>query len=570
MYRAFRPGPAAFAAVAAIVITSTGCTSFKDYVHNGYKVGPNYCRAPAPVAKGWIDAHDARVRCNSEDLTRWWHVFNDPALNRLILCAYQQNLTVKQAGFRILEARYKLAIAKGNLFPQTQTANGSFSREAITSLPPNTPPASAAFTNLWSTNFNLQWELDFWGQFRRAVQSQEAFLEQNVAGYDAALVTMFGDFAENYLIIRTNQEEIKNLRANVVIQKGVVEYTSRRLKAGFRETELDLDQARAIQESTEAQIPPLEAAIRQANDALCVLLGIPTVDLTCIIGAAPIPNVPPDVAVGIPAELLRRRPDVRQAERAAAVQAEQIGIAESALYPAFTINGTVGYESRELPYLFTPSAFNASVGPSFQWNVLNYGRITNNVKLQDATLQELITAYQQTVIQANSDVENGLATFLRSQEQTKLLAASVRDYQGALNIVLAQEKAGAVDYSRYATIATALVQQQDLLAQAQGQIVQGLVQVYRALGGGWEIRCPGQAVASDIMSNTSSGLKMLEELPAPLPKGPDTPGDPVATPPKAPAADGAEPPTLPDKMELKPVPPESVPASKPSGTTMLP
>jgi outer membrane protein TolC len=272
----------------------------------------------------------------------------------------------------------------------------------------------------------------------------------------------------------------------------------------------------------------LEAAIRQSNDALCVLLGIPATDLTGIIGSGPIPSVPPDVALGIPAELLRRRPDVRMAERTAAAQAEQIGIAEAALYPAFSITGVIGYEATALPQLFTPSAFNASVGPSFQWNVLNYGRLVNNVRFQDATLQELIAAYQQTVLQANADVENGLATFLRSQEQTTLLAASVKDYQGALQIVLAQEKAGVVDYSRYATIATSLVQQQDLLAQAQGQIVQGLIQVYRALGGGWEIRCNAQAAA---IPGVADGLESLERVPAPLPNGPGAPSESAATPP---------------------------------------
>jgi NodT family efflux transporter outer membrane factor (OMF) lipoprotein len=532
MLQTFRPGWIAWGAVTAMAWALTGCTSPSEYVHNGFKVGPNYCKPAAAVAKTWIDAGDARVRSNPDDLARWWQVFNDPALNRLILCAYQQNLTVKQAGFRILEARYKLAIAKGNLFPQTQTANGSYQREAISgNLPGGTPP-TPIFSNLWSANFNLQWELDFWGQFRRAVQAQEAFLEANVAGYDAALVTLFGDFAENYLTIRTDQEQVRNLRANVEIQKGVVEYTSRRMKAGF-ETELDLDQARAIEESTEAQIPPLEAAIRQSNDALCVLLGIPTVDLTSVIGSAPIPTVPAEVALGIPAELLRRRPDVRQAERTAAVQAEQIGIAEAATYPAFSITGVIGYEATALPRLFTPTSLNASVGPTFQWNVLNYGRLVNNVHLQDATLQELIVAYQQTVLQANSDVENGLATFLRSQEQTKLLAASVRDYQGALQIVLAQEKAGVVDYSRYATIATSLVQQQDLLAQAQGQIVQGLVQVYRALGGGWEIRCAGPAAAPAAMPGAESGLPRFEPVPPPLPQ-------PAAAEWPGPAAGGSQ------------------------------
>ena len=227
--------------------------------------------------------------------------------------------------------------------------------------------------------------------------------------------------------------------------------------------------------------------------------------------------------MGIPAELLSRRPDIRQAERTAAAQAEQIGIAQAALYPALYINGTIGYQAQELPYLFTPSAFSASAGPSFQWNVLNYGRITNNVKLQDATLQQLIVTYQQTVLQANADVENGLATFLHAQDQTKLLASSVKDYQRALNIVLAQEKVGAVDYSRYATIATALVQQQDLLSQAQGQIVQGLVQVYQALGGGWQIRCQPQGTVPGSTGSEPSGLKMLEEVPAPLPKEPARP-----------------------------------------------
>ena len=202
--------------------------------------GAELLHPPAAVAKHWIDPDDPRVKTNSEDLTQWWKVFNDPVLNRIILCAYQRNLTLKEAGFRILQARYQLAIAKGELFPQTQTANGSYLRRAVSANPPNAPLVPAVFENSWAANFNLQWQLDFWGQFRRAVQAQEATLEANVANYDAALVTLFADFAQNYLTIRTDQERIKNLRENVKIQKDLVLYTKRRFDAGFRETELDL------------------------------------------------------------------------------------------------------------------------------------------------------------------------------------------------------------------------------------------------------------------------------------------------------------------------------------------
>jgi NodT family efflux transporter outer membrane factor (OMF) lipoprotein len=541
------------AAVAAIVVTLTGCTSFRDYVHNGYKVGPNYCTPPAEVAKQWIDAGDPRIRTSPVDLAHWWEVFNDPVLNRLVLCAYQQNLTVKQAGFQILAARYQLAIAQGNLFPQTQTVNGSYTRAASTSLNVLNPALTQPiFLDRWNYNFNLQWQLDFWGQFRRAVQAQEAFLESNVANYDAALVTMFADAAQYYLAIRTDQQAIKSLRENVKIQKDLVIYTKRRFDAGFRETELALAQARAIQESTEAQIPPLEQDIRQKSDALCVLMGMPPTDLTSMIGQGPIPTVPPDIAIGIPADLIRRVPAVRQAERLAAQQAEQIGIAQAAIYPAIFVNGTFGYTALNFPQLFSSNAFNGSVGPSFQWNILNYGRLVNNVRLQDATLKQLITAYQQSVLVANQAVEDGLATFFHAHEQTALLKASVKDYQDALRIVLAQEKVGAVDYSIYATIATPLVQQENLLATAQGQIVQGLVQVYQALGGGWQIRCQSQEATTVAPAGEPSGLKMLEEVPAPQPKQPDTTLDP----PKPPVA---EPNTLPPSLSNTAETPKEIP-----------
>jgi NodT family efflux transporter outer membrane factor (OMF) lipoprotein len=525
---------ARLATVVALAIFLSGCTSMHDYFHNGFKVGPNYHPSGAPVAQQWIDAADPRVQTRSQDLAKWWAVFNDPILNDLMDCAYHQNLTLKAAGLRILEARSQLLITQGNLFPQTQQANASYTRYGATTtlINPGVAPTAgpAVFFDKWNYNFNLQWELDFWGQFRRAVTSQAATLESSVFAYDEALLTMFGDIAKNYIEIRTDQERIKALRENVKYQKDMADLTRVRREHGYRlVTDIDVDQTQAIQESTEAQIPSVEADMRQAVTALCILMGMPPVDLLQRIGTADLPTVPVEMAVGIPAELLCRRPDVRQAERNAAAQAEQIGIAEAQLYPAIYINGTLGYAAPQFPQLFMPGSLSASVGPSFQWNVLNYGRIVNNVHMQDQKLQELITTYQATVLQANADVENGLVTFLKAQEQVRKLDACVRHYKGAVQGAKDQMAGGAGTmtgsaYSAlsYYTIAVPLAQEEDLLAQAKGQISQGMILVYRALGGGWEYGRQPQAApvmpqAVPPPAASPSPIRGLPPLVAPQP-----------------------------------------------------
>jgi outer membrane protein TolC len=215
------------------------------------------------------------------------------------------------------------------------------------------------------------------------------------------------------------------------------------------------------------------------------------------IGNGLIPTAPPEVAVGIPADLLQRRPDIRQAERNAAAQSALIGVAQANLYPHISINGTIGYQAAQLSNLLTPNAFQGSVGPSFQWNVLNYGRIVNDVRYQDAKFRELLIAYQNTVLTAHEETENGLVTFLRSQQQAKILHHSVHDAQEALDLAIPLYMAGTadargatvIDLNRLVVIETTLVQQQDAEAVARGQIALGLIQIYKALGGGWQLRC---------------------------------------------------------------------------------
>lgn len=471
-----------------MAVSLGGCTGYQEYVRNGFKVGPNYCPPKAAVAQDWIDAADIRQADNPTTVEWWWMVFGDPKLNYLVDCAYRQNLTLREAGSRILQARSQLGIAVGSLFPQQQNASGDYRRNG-SAVDPSSPMIGSRFSDHWDFGFSLGWELDFWGRYRRAIAAADDNLDAAVFDYDAALVTLLADVAENYVTVRTTQKRIELLRANVELQQKVLKFIGDRLsvRGGYKVTALDADQAMSNLRQTEAGIPQLEIAQRQAENRLCVLMGMPPSDLRKLLEDGPIPAAPPDLALGIPADLLRRRPDVRRAERLAAAQAEQIGIAESDLYPAFSINGTMGYSARHFPELFNSTAFNGSVGPSFQWNLLNYGRIVNNVRLQDEKFRELVFAYQNAVLKANEEVENGLVTFLRAQRRSRLLDESVDAAQKAVKIVVLQYEKGAVDFNRYANIEQSLVNQQDLAAQAKGQIAQGMIAVYRALGGGWEI-----------------------------------------------------------------------------------
>lgn len=466
-------------------LSLSGCTSISEYVRNGLKVGPNYTPPTATVAKQWIDDNDIQKAEDLATIQQWWTVFRDPKLDRLIICAHNQNLTLREAGSRILQARAIRNIVVGNIFPQTQNASGSYRRNA-SAVDPGTPPIVDRFADNWNAGFNLNWELDFWGRFRRAITAADADLDASVANYDGVLVTLLGDVAENYVTVRTTQKRIELLRNNIKLQSDVLRFIENRLRVGWKVTELDYDQSLSNLRQTEAGIPQLEIAQRQAENRLCVLLGMPPIDLSNMLATGPIPHTPPEVAIGIPADLVRRRPDVRRAERLAAAQAEEIGIAESDLYPAFYINGNFGYSARKFADMFRTTSLNGSFGPSFNWNLLNYGRIANDIRYQDERFRELVIAYQNTVLSANEEVENGLVNYLRSQRRTKLLDESVDAARKAVKIVIIRYEKGAVDFNRYATIQQNLVTQQDSAAQARGQIAQGLIQVYRALGGGWE------------------------------------------------------------------------------------
>jgi len=420
----------------------------------------------------------------------------------------------------VLEARAARAIAAGNFFPQTQDAAGAYSRSAVSALNANTSFIQQRFANQWDIGFNLAWELDFWGRFRRAIEAADADLDASVEDYDDVLVTLLGDVASTYVRIRTIERQLVLVQTNIQLQRDTLVIADARFRGG-QVSELDVDQARSNLAQTEALVPQFEIQLRQANNQLCILLGIPPEDLVRTIGAGAIPAAPPEVAVGVPADLLVERPDVRRAERLVAGQSARVGVAVSELYPHIAVTGTVGFSAAQFNDLFQNRSQQGSIGPSFQWNLLNYGRLLNNIRLHDARLAELIVAYQSTVLQANKEVEDALVVFLRSQQRARSLAVSVDAAQRAANIAVAQYKAGIIDFNRVALIEQNLVSQQDLLAQTQGQIAVGLVDTYRALGGGWQIRL------EPLPEQVAIPLPAVGPRPAPQPVVP-APGAPQA------------------------------------------
>jgi len=476
----------------------------------GCMVGPNFQRPKVSVSPSWGETGDQRVRTESTTYRDWWSAFNDPALNRLIARAYRDNLTLQQAGVRVLQARAQLGIAIGEIYPQTQQGIGSVqynrtSDRAATGAFFSGGSNGGSSFSYWQSTIGAQasWELDFWGRIRRGIESADASLLATLADYDNTLVTLTADVANTYIALRTAEERIRIARENVETQEQTLKIVESRFRNGTV-TQLDVEQARTVLLNTQATLPTLETQRRQARDALSVQLGMPPSDLADLLeGPSVIPVSPPEVIVGIPADLLRRRPDIRSAELQAAAQSAQIGVAKAELFPAFSLIGNLVLLSTDLGTfklsdMFRWGARQVQVGPSVQWNILNYGQITNNVRVQDASFQQQLLAYQRAVISAQQDVEDNLVAFLRAQDRADFLAKSVTSSRSALSIAVLRYREGVTDFTTVLTAQQALLSQQDSLATTLGNISTSLVGVYRALGGGWEIREGEDIVPAEI------------------------------------------------------------------------
>jgi len=480
--------------LAAVALVAAGCT-----------VGPNYTRPAAPTAPAWMEMQEPEMGTGTAKAERWWDVFSDPTLSRLIEIAYAQNLTLRAAGLRVLEAQARRAIAIGNWFPQQQALTGSYTRNVASA---HTYGAATALLgrdfNSWQAGFDTAWELDVWGKFRRAIEAADADLLGTVASYDDVLVSLVAEVAATYVQIRALDERLAVARDNVRVQEESLQIARVRFEAGGT-SELDVQEATTLLRDTEATIPQLEIQRRQAMDSTAVLLGMPPHDLTDLLGGpGNVPAVPATVAVGIPADLLRRRPDVRSAERAAAAQCARIGVAAADLLPSFELTGTVGVSAQDVSRLVEGSSFQAMTGPQFTWPVLNYGRLINNVRLQDATFQELSVTYENTVLRAQQDVEDALVGYLRGREQVARLGESVAAANRAVELSLVQYRQGATDFTSVLNTQQAKLHEDDSFVSTRGAVALSVIALYKALGGGWELRQDHDFVPDDIRQEMRS------------------------------------------------------------------
>ncbi len=505
----------------------------------GCKMGPNFIRPKVKMAPNWMEIGDERVKNEPADYRNWWHAFNDPLLDRLIDRAYKENLSIRIAGIRVLEARAQLGIAVGAFYPQTQQAFGLFqyNRTSERAALANLLPRSLLEYRQSEIGLLASWELDFWGKFRRGIESSDAHLLSTIANYDNALVSLTGDVANTYIQIRTVEKRLRIAHENVETQKESLKIAEIRFRHGIA-PELDVEQAKTALHDTMAAIPSLETELAHTKNALSVLLGLPPGDLAELMeGTAEIPVSPPQVVVGIPVDLLRRRPDIRSAEHTAAAQCAQIGVAKADLLPAISLTGTFGFLSSDagkfsLSDMFQWKSRTAQFGPSLRWDIFNYGRITNNVRVQDARFQELIITYQNAVLKAQQEVEDNLTAFLRSQERAESLVRSSAAAKKSLDLAVQLYRAGLADFTTVLISQQALLNEQEKLVVTLGNISSSLVGVYRALGGGWEIREGKGLVPRDIeeeMAKRTNWGKLL----APtyyLPPGPEKPSSLIRFP----------------------------------------
>lgn len=466
-------------------------------------VGPNYSTPEAKIQGGWKKRQGVSDRPATFTDAGWWRQFNDPTLNRLVDLAYRNNPSLQSAGVRILEARAQLNQTIGNLFPQRQNLILS-ARSNVVSNPTDmwTPQDTGQNYLASQALLSVSWEIDFWGKYRRQIQSDKAQYLATVAAYDSVLVTLIADVASTYVNIRTLQERMAVTRANIAQQNKAVEMANARRVAG-QVGQLDVEQAKSQLSLTQAQIPALQDALQRSENGLAVLLGTTPSQVESLVSrSGRIPRPPGNIAVGLPIDLLRQRPDVRQAGLEAASQSAKIGVEFAKILPSFSLNGTFGYSSGTENFSFS-QIFNwqqtlLNSAGSLVVPIFNYGRLVNQVRVQDATFQRAILHYQEVVLNAQREVEDGLSAFTQNKNRAAQLEAAVAAAKQASQLANAQYQAGTTDYTTILTAEKQRLAVEDALAETQGQVDIGLIAVYRALGGGWQIRNGGDVVSEDV------------------------------------------------------------------------
>jgi NodT family efflux transporter outer membrane factor (OMF) lipoprotein len=451
-------------------------------------VGPDYHEPPAPKPAGWVAELEGGLEANAVEISRWWSVFRDPLLDDLVHRAVTTNTDVTEALGRVRAARARSAAAGAEILP-TIDAAGSYTRQrssgAIGTGFEGVESAGRTF-DFFATGFDASWEIDLFGRRRRAIEQTQAELASSEASLRDVLVTVVAEVARNYVEVRSLQSQLAIAQANVVSQSDSLRLVEWRYQAGLVGG-LDVDQAAYTLASTRARIPDLESAMAAARNRIAVLLGLAPgavdEDLTA---PGAVPAVPVAVAVGVPADVLRRRPDVAAAERDLAAATAAIGIATADLYPTLSLTGSIGFSASEIGDLGTSASQTWGFGPSLRWNVFDAGRIRAWIRERSALAEQALAAYETAVLRAYEEAENALVAYVREQIRRGHLTEAVAAAESALRLARTQYESGIVDFQQVLEAQRAQLTFQEALAISSANVTTNLVALYKALGGGWE------------------------------------------------------------------------------------
>jgi multidrug efflux system outer membrane protein len=455
----------------------------------GCAVGPNYQRPEADAPKQWSEPLSGGETKTPASLVAWWNNFHDAELDSLIGRAVQSNLDLQIAQARVREARAQYGVAVAEFFP-TVNASTSYARQRQSQNQPVIGafpvPSSAFQNNVYQAGFDASWEIDVFGGTRRAAQAAKAGVEASEFNRRDTLVTLLGEVARDYIDVRGYQRQLSIANENIEAQAGALAITQIRYTNGLT-SDLDVQQASTLLATTKAEIPTLKSSLQASIHRLGVLLGQPPGALQAELSAAePIPVAPPEIQVGLPSDLLLRRPDVQRAERQLAAATANIGVAEADLFPKFFLTGDAGYESVSASDWFSPGSKFWSAGPTVQWQIFDAGRIRSNIKVQNARQEEALAGYEKTVLTAFEDVENDLVSYANEQIRRRSLEDAVTSSQKSLALANKLYANGLTDFLNVLDAERSLYQAQDALVQSDRSVSANLVSLYKALGGGWE------------------------------------------------------------------------------------
>ncbi len=469
----------------------------------GCTVGPSYERPEVAVSDPWHQRVTSELTSETPTLARWWDSFADPVLDELLERAIgghgsgDGNLDLRIAAARVREARATRRESSGQYWPEVD-AKGSYarSRQSEVTRRSGLPESVRGENDLWAAGFDATWEIDVFGRIRRLVESTTADADASLEAYRDTLVTLRADVALNYVEVRLLQERLRIAKANADGQTSTLELARSRVDAGIA-PELDVSQARATLRSTEAQIPLIRAALDRATYRLDVLTGMPPGTLYELLATAqPVPAPPTSIAVGVRADLLRNRADIRQAERALAAQTARIGVATAELYPRFTLLGNFEWQARNTADMFSAPSQAWSFGPTIRWNLFQGDRIRAMINIEDARAEQAMHTYERTVLEAVEEVESTMASFVRERERFELLEGAVQDAMKSADLVQQLYDEGLVDYENVVSSQLTRLNLEDQLAANRAAVSTSAISLFKALGGDWS-RAEAMADASE-------------------------------------------------------------------------